>query len=452
MKNILLIFILSSAIVAKAQITFENIYGNLGSTKFAWDVIQKADSSYLLLGLDFNTIRGHLISVDKIGNITSDYTTGNIYSQSLYSFDTTRGGNILYSSSISNTFTFCSSTGSIFTYTNSPPFSNSFLSRKNENYLFFRNNPIDTIKIVVVDTLANILHETKVLPTGIISWSPNRVLWSQDNSYTLGLHVFNSAHARGISVIKCDTSGSILWQTNFNDTLSLQKITTTSDSGVIITGNCWDTTSNAATNIFYLKLNKSGSLQWYKRSTHKYFIWAYSALFETSDGGYIIGKSEDVLNQGDEIVMIKLDSSGNEMWSKSFGRTINDLLGSIKETLDGGFILSGCSYDTSLIGHYYLIKTDSLGNVGTANYISDIYSGNLLSTMYPNPFIDKLNIIANENTKTEIILYDMLSRELLHQTFTNSIVLDTQNLPKGIYIYKMQNNNGAIKNGKVVKD
>jgi hypothetical protein len=83
--------------------------------------------------------------------------------------------------------------------------------------------------------------------------------------------------------------------------------------------------------------------------------------------------------------------------------------------------------------------------------IQNVFSNNLIS-IFPNPTSNELNIQTNHNQPSEIILYDILSRKLLHQTFTNSVSLNTEQLQKGIYIYELRDKKGVIKKGKVVKD
>ena len=46
-------------------------------------------------------------------------------------------------------------------------------------------------------------------------------------------------------------------------------------------------------------------------------------------------------------------------------------------------------------------------------------------TIYPNPVIDELNVKVNNYEPTEIILYDLSSRKLLQQTFTNTTTKKT---------------------------
>ena len=71
--------------------------------------------------------------------------------------------------------------------------------------------------------------------------------------------------------------------------------------------------------------------------------------------------------------------------------------------------------------------------------------------IFPNPVTDKLIINIDNYEPTEIILYDLSSRKLLQQTFTNSTTLNTEQLAKGMYLYTVRNKNGIIKNGKVIK-
>jgi hypothetical protein len=71
---------------------------------------------------------------------------------------------------------------------------------------------------------------------------------------------------------------------------------------------------------------------------------------------------------------------------------------------------------------------------------------------YPNPFSDKLNVVISNNEFSEIIFYDTVSRKILHQTFTNSALINTEHLAKGLYLYDVRNKKGVIKKGKILKN
>ena len=70
---------------------------------------------------------------------------------------------------------------------------------------------------------------------------------------------------------------------------------------------------------------------------------------------------------------------------------------------------------------------------------------------FPNPFSDKINITAKRNEQLEVSLYDVTSRRIFKQSFTNSTSINTEQLAKGVYLYEVRNKNGVIKKGKVVK-
>ncbi len=106
---------------------------------------------------------------------------------------------------------------------------------------------------------------------------------------------------------------------------------------------------------------------------------------------------------------------------------------------------NGCSNTSSA-----QIFVDACTGLNTAPEASNI-------TLTPNPFDTYLRVTTIANAESEILIYDISSRKLLHQQFTNSASLNTEQLAKGIYLYEVRNKNGpdsyrVIKKGKVVKD
>ena len=66
-----------------------------------------------------------------------------------------------------------------------------------------------------------------------------------------------------------------------------------------------------------------------------------------------------------QVYLVKLDSDGNLLWSKSYGGSGNDFGWSVEQTTDSGFVITG---NTDSFGRgnrdVYLIKTDRFGNSG----------------------------------------------------------------------------------------
>jgi PKD repeat protein len=69
----------------------------------------------------------------------------------------------------------------------------------------------------------------------------------------------------------------------------------------------------------------------------------------------------------------------------------------------------------------------------------------------PNPFNDKLILKTEDNEKTELFFYDILSLEILHVSFIHSVTINTELFANGIYIFELRNSKGVRKKGKVIK-
>ena len=100
---------------------------------------------------------------------------------------------------------------------------------------------------------------------------------------------------------------------------------------------------------------------------------------QTADGGFIIGgftasdsggNKTQHLQGGFDYYVVKVDADGVLQWEKDFGGTSDDLLYSVKQCKDGGYILGGTSYsgingdktqDNWGYTDYWIIKTDSNG-------------------------------------------------------------------------------------------
>src|SRR5689334_15152740 len=77
-----------------------------------------------------------------------------------------------------------------------------------------------------------------------------------------------------------------------------------------------------------------------------------TAFQQTADGGYILaGYSSSGIN-GDkseacwgalDYWIVKLDAAGIKQWDKRYGGTDQDILGSVQQTADHGYILGGYS-------------------------------------------------------------------------------------------------------------
>ena len=90
------------------------------------------------------------------------------------------------------------------------------------------------------------------------------------------------------------------------------------------------------------------------------------AVALAGDGGFVVtGETRSYGSGSQDGWLLKLDSNGDQQWSRTFGGTESDIIYSVQATSDGGFILAGETHSadgaSSDSSHFWLIKTNSLG-------------------------------------------------------------------------------------------
>ncbi len=168
-------------------------------------------------------------------------------------------------------------------------------------------------------------------------------------------------------IIKLNSNGSIQTAAIYGDEASgidtIYDIKQTSDGGYIVAGR---TNSYGAGNYDYwvLKLNSAGGSDWQETYGGSASDIAYS-IQQTSDGGYIIaGVSYSFGVENGDVWVLKLNNAGIIQWQKAYGGTAIDRAYSIKQTADGGYIIAG---DTQSFGagafDAWVIKINSSGDI-----------------------------------------------------------------------------------------
>jgi hypothetical protein len=196
-------------------------------------------------------------------------------------------------------------------------------------------------------------------------------------------------------MVKTNSSGSIEWQNTIggNEDDQLQFIQQTSDGGYILGGSSLSNISGDKTencigdyDFWIVKTNSTGIVQWQNTIGGTGEDYLYS-IQQTTDGGYILGgfsssnisgdKTENCLGVYDYWI-VKTNSTGVIEWQNTIGGNTNDMLLSVKQTPDGGYILGGWSMsyisgdktETCYgVRDYWIIKTDSIGNIQWQNTI-----------------------------------------------------------------------------------
>ncbi|GEM_PF-1683900 len=129
---------------------------------------------------------------------------------------------------------------------------------------------------------------------------------------------------------------------NFGIASSLLSVQQTSDGGYIACGGIGQNFEDA----YIIKLNQMGDTIWTRSYGYSYRDWA-SEIQPTSDGGFIVAGRKNYhidmerMSMYGDIWILKLDASGDTLWTKTYGGLYNDYANSIKQTSDGGYIVAG---------------------------------------------------------------------------------------------------------------
>jgi hypothetical protein len=188
-------------------------------------------------------------------------------------------------------------------------------------------------------------------------------------------------------ILKLDSSFNILWQKSLGGTGrdALTSFELTLDGGCIAAGvtdsNDGDVTGlHGAQDGWVVKLDNFGNIQWQKTYGGSYTDYVAS-LKVLSDGTYIFvggtaSNDGDVSGNhgGNDYWLVKLNATGNILWSKTYGGNYSDNPSALEQFYDGGYIISGqtSSRDSNITGShdtlnnlndYWIVKTDSIGNL-----------------------------------------------------------------------------------------
>ncbi len=89
-----------------------------------------------------------------------------------------------------------------------------------------------------------------------------------------------------------------------------------------------------------------------------------SSLQQTNDGGYILSCDTLSFASSEDIWILKLNSVGDIEWQRTFGGIYEERAGSVHQTNDGGYILAGMTQSFGAGGEdIWIIKLSALGNI-----------------------------------------------------------------------------------------
>ncbi|UCC79268.1 MAG: T9SS type A sorting domain-containing protein [Candidatus Zixiibacteriota bacterium] len=167
-----------------------------------------------------------------------------------------------------------------------------------------------------------------------------------------------------IYLLKTDENGDTLWTSllGFTSDDIGRSVEPLDDGGYIITGY-------AGGYIVLMKTDSLGNHLW-----HHYFDYGWGrAVRVTNDGGFVIAGYTMFGVNSEQIFIAKTDGEGNLVWSRAYGGPNAERAWDVRETPNGDFVVLGWTESFGMgRSDIYVIKTDSNGDsLWTRTYGSD---------------------------------------------------------------------------------
>lgn len=191
---------------------------------------------------------------------------------------------------------------------------------------------------------------------------------TSDGGFIAVGHTWTNDWAGNVYVVRTDGNGTVVWSKEFGGSTGLSdkgySIRETSDGGFVICGTT-ATFGSGSDDVYVLKITSTGAVSWSAVIGTAGANEAGREVQQTADGGYIVaGYTDGSGTSFYDVYLIKLNAAGTVQWKKTYGGSSYDFAYTVQQTTDGGFVL-GATTNSFGAGNWdaYLIKTDASGTL-----------------------------------------------------------------------------------------
>ena len=459
MKHCILIIIaLLLQLTAKTQITFEKIITS-GSTETAWSVIRTFDGGYAFLG-NFGASPGYdrwLVRTNNMGDT--------LWSRTFRGIGNDLGDRALVQA-VDHGFTFITNRNGKAGLLHVSSSGDSLWEKELFSGIGLSVARTSSWNYIVTGQNATgpVIHLALAGTDGNLSWDKTYSVsgtWSGCRSWTVreipgigyvaaGEIMSNYGYSIPF-VFKAGPNGDSTWCRSYSWFMGAAIYS----ADTILNGDLYvgGIEHNTDGNTMVMRLNSSGDTVWTRVQTAPLSQY-FNSIRSTGDGGAIACGSYSNTSNSSNVYLTKYSSTGAISWQRKIGNYKNSYGLSVEPAYDNGYIICGQVQETATSGqHALLIKTDANGNfAGIENHV-----GGKGYYFYPNPASDitTLSLVNIPNCKAVIIrLYDLFGRQvktILTSQVLQGYTLDVTDLPDGIYLAVIESDGQTIGRAKLVK-
>jgi hypothetical protein len=251
-------------------------------------------------------------------------------------------------------------------------------------------------------------------------------------------------------LIKTNSLGDVIWTNTYGGSGwdEGSYVQQTNDNGYIIVGRT-DSYGSGNYDVWLIKTDTFGDTVW-TRTYGGIDSDDGNSVQQTNDNGYIITGTTELSGPGNsDLWIIKTDSNGDAIWTQTYGGIDQDEGYSVQKTTDNGYIVSGRTYSNGSLGkHVWLLKLAS-----DPSDVKDIQvtrpQGFALYQNYPNPFnpTTTIGFGLQDRSNIKIIILNSIGEEVAvvlneaREPGYHQVEFNAANLPSGVYFYRLQTGN-----------
>jgi hypothetical protein len=305
------------------------------------------------------------------------------------------------------------------------------------------------------------------------------------NTTTIGSTAMTSNGFDDLFVAKLDPSGNVLWATSAGGNNRDQAYSVAFDAAgnSYVTGHFVSSsivfgsttlTNSASYDLFVVKYNPSGNALWAKNAGEHAPANGNSIAVDPSGNSYVAGNFADttitigttILYNHDatgftaDMFLTKLDAAGNVLWAKN-----EQADAALSVCIDGsgnGYVAGYFNALMVTFGSATFINANNTGKIGDVfiakigkdiDGINSLENSNSNISLFPNPSSGIFHLQINNGNfpKSEIEIYDVLGNIIFQSEILNSETeINLSGNAKGIYFYRVMNENGILGTGKIM--
>ena len=196
--------------------------------------------------------------------------------------------------------------------------------------------------------------------------------------------------------------------------------------------------------IWLIRIDASGDTLW----TRTYGGVEYDDgkfVQQTTDNGFIVVGSTQSYGAGSrDVWLIRTDLTGDTVWTQTYGGTEAEDGWSVDVTSDGGYIVTGVTHEE---GHSNLLLVRLGPDIVGVEEESDAVPQNFtLYQNHPNPFnpVTTIRYSLPQSGDVSLIIYNLLGEEIVRlidgeqSAGYHTVTWDASKMASGVYLYRLQ--------------